>query len=473
MSNPPDPTNLSQKFAALQELMTTQHNALMTEIAALRGTGGPETTLRSINQSIWALAGPTPGVTLTQLKAAIEALMGTGPENTLKSINQSIWNLAGSAPGRSLTDLYNLWNPGEGISPYNLLDGLYTNLITNGQTETAAKEILVRLIAQFDTATVTPTMKDLLMTISSQQAQLVSNTASPFNGPVGCCETPFRSITVKYLETNALYIDAKTHAIFPDTAPTGFDIEIVQTSGFGLSQLKADWSQYRVYVASNAVQFGMRFAVERYPTNQWITFYEDNRIPLIPGWDFFVEGDNRLDVYICPISAPLGGVTAPSCMTGTYRQIDGMTDLGCLLYGGTSYRVFSPTISASVATCLGAGFTYTDNGAGRYLYRSTSSQTTFIGWNFETTPQPSAIVVRPAILSSNTGTWYPFPVNLDHSGWVYTASPTGAGCASQQTELGGGGTTAPIQAGDEVVEIFFLFDDVNLTSAPPNIFIGG
>jgi hypothetical protein len=471
MTNPPDPTNLSQKFAALQELMTTQHNALMTEIAALRGTGGPETTLRSINQSIWALAGPTPGVTLAQIKAAIEALMGTGPENTLKSINQSIWNLAGSAPGRSLTDLYNLWNPGEGISPYNLLDGLYTNLIANGQTETAAKDILVRLIAQFDVSTVTPTMKDLLMTISSQQAQLVSNTGSPFDSPVGCCETPFVSIESKYLETSALFIESKTHAIFPDTAPPGFDIEVFKTSGFGLSELKADWSQYRVYVASDASQFGMRFSFERYPTNKWITFHEDNRIPIIPGWGFFVEGDNRIDVYICPVSAlPPAAVTAPSCMTGTYRQADGMTDLGCLLYGGTSYRVFTPTMSASVETCRQYGFIYDTNGAGRYLYAPNTSNNVLIGWNFETTPRPSAVIVRNEWLMP-TVVWYPFPINLDHFGYSYTASPTGVDCALEWAEAVN--TPSAIAAGARVVEIYFLFDDINLLSAPANVFIGG
>ena len=69
-------TDLTGKFAALELQLANQHTALMAK--------------------------------LDSLITAIGDLRGVGPENTLRSINQSIWNLAGPAPGRSLAEMYDL-----------------------------------------------------------------------------------------------------------------------------------------------------------------------------------------------------------------------------------------------------------------------------------------------------------------------------------------------------------------------------
>ncbi len=370
MSNPPDPTNLSQKFAALQLLMTTQHNALMAEIAALRGTGGPETTLRSINQSIWALAGAAPGATLAQLKAAIEALAGG---KSLAAL-WSLWTPGAGTPyallessDTALQELKALWSPqGEGYSPYVLLNNLYQAILANGLTETDAKDILTRIIAQLDTGAVTPTVKDLLMTMSDQQAKIAANTASPFDSPVGCCEMPFQSVGNKYLEISIIGAESQTFALWPETVPDGFDIQSL-SGGFTMGQTQlqsADWSQYRIYVASTASQFGMRgLAMQRHPTNQWITIADSNSGALF-GWEFFVMGDNRLDVYICPVSAP--GPTGGSGLqqigwnySGTYSN----PSVGTIVN-----KLYTPVFTtAATAIVDGHVLKFATNADGRYI----------------------------------------------------------------------------------------------------------
>jgi hypothetical protein len=270
----PDPqTNLSEKFAALREQMTAQHDALVLKIDALRGEG---------------------------------------PENTLKSINQSLWNIAGPAPGKSLTDLYNAfmqmvsqWDSGAGITPYNLLDGIYTNLVALGTTEDAAKAILVRLIAQFDTSVVYPTMKDILLTISQQQAQIATNTAGPFAGPpAGACAAPFVSAGFGYIPVNASLVTSATLATWPTTVPDGFDLT-TESGGIAVGQSKvksSDWTQFKVYVASNATEFGVSFVnLQKFKTNKWIILSGNGF------FEFFTLNDEALTVYICPVNAPALG----------------------------------------------------------------------------------------------------------------------------------------------------------------------
>ena len=423
MSNPPDPTNLSQKFAALQALMTTQHAALMAEITALRGVG-PENTLRSVNQALWNLAGAAPGATLVQIKAAIEALGG----------------------GKSMAELFGLWDPQGERSPYELLARLYAafspssegplayslfadilqNTMQNGQFETDGNAILTRLIAQFDVSAVTPTIKDLLMTTSDQQAQLVSNTADPFDSPVGCCEMPFKSITNKYLETSVVNIEPANYAIWPETVPYGFDIQSVHLGvTMGYTGLKSpDWSKYRIYVASTATQFGMRgLALERYPTNRWITFEDSNDNPFVPAWEFFVKGDNRIDVYICPIRAQN---PAPSLDGLPWLRQIGWNYLGVhTSAGNVQSKVYEP-IFTTASTCTIGAYTleFVSNPDGTRQIIGVGNQTplkVYIGWNITGRTGASWIYSRAGFIGQG-----PFlPINDESWRSTTTQQPIG------------------------------------------------
>jgi len=460
-----EPTNLSQKFAALQELMTTQYTELKAAIDALAGSG-PENTLKSVNESLWNLAGPAPGVNLVQLKAAIDALAGTGPENTLKSVNQSLWNLAGPAPGVNLVQLkaaidalYGLFNPGQGITPYNLLDSMYMAITASGLTETATKDILVRLIAQFDTSVVTPTMKDLVVAmrsllenINSQQAQLVENTRDVYDVPIDCCETPFRSIGSTYVSVTAQLIEPMNYATWPTTVPVGFDITS-EPGGMAIGQTIlrcTDWSQYRVYVASNASQFGVvAVNLQRFSTNEWITLAGNT------GFEFFVNGSEKLDVYICPISTS-SAVTAPDCMVGQYTvQLPAWSDLGLMIYGVSQYHVYTPVPPSNPVSHSLTTVSSSDNT--RHAYASLVSENLFFGWNFPTV-HPHAILIG----GYGPGSEFSGPVDLELTLPVDIMSGS--------LSYGCGQIASPVS----YVEIYVLFAVADAaTTPPPNFFISG
>jgi hypothetical protein len=399
-----DPTNLSQKFAALQQLMMTQHTALLSEIAALRGTGGPETTLRSINQSIWALAGAAPGATLAQLKAAIEALAGG------KSL-AALWNQWTPGAGTpyallessdtALQQLKALWSPqGEGPSAYDLLNNLYQAILANGLTETDAKAILTRIIAQLDTNTVTPTIKDLLMTMSDQQAKIAANTGSPFDSPVGCCETPVRSTGTSYVTISGNMIEPFTAATWPETI--GGDFSTSYTIGtLSYSAIHCtDWTQYKIYVASEGTDWGIFGpSPQRQPTNQWLpgTVVTNNPHFLIAqDINFIVQGAMRLDVYICPIAQN----SAPSLDGLPWLRQVGWSYLGIYTSAGNiQSKVYEPIFTTAPTATIGAyTLEFVSNPDGTRQIIGVGNQTPLkvhIGWNV-------------------TGRIYP--------GWVYSRS---------------------------------------------------
>ncbi len=433
MSNPPDPTNLSQKFAALQLLMTTQHNALMAEIAALRGTGGPETTLRSINQSIWALAGAAPGATLAQLKAAIEALAGG---KSLAAL-WSLWTPGAGTPyallessDTALQELKALWSPqGEGYSPYVLLNNLYQAILANGLTETDAKDILTRIIAQLDTGTVTPTIKDLLMTMSDQQAQLVSNTADPFDSPVGCCEMPFMSSGVAFQPVDAYFLDPQTYATWPDLVPAPFNANITTSRGLtgvfmGTTHINCEhWSEYRIYVASNASQFGLNWPTpQRFNTNEWITLSTS-------GWlssdlAFFVEGSDRLTVYICPVRTQN---PAPSLDGLPWLRQIGWSYLGVhTSAGNVQSKVYEPIFTTASSCTIGAyNLDFVANPDGTRQIIGVGNQTplkVYIGWNITGRTGASWVYSRAGFI----GVQGPFlPINDESWRPTTTQQPIG------------------------------------------------
>jgi hypothetical protein len=369
------PSRLDTIIEKLDLLNTTLSNnvpvldatPIVDAINNLRGTE-PHNTLLSINETLWDIRGSEPGMSLLVLRDAINNMRGVGPENSLRSINESLWNLAGPAPGTNLTQLadaivalgggsnlkalFELWNPGAGITPYNMLDAIYITLTSSGVTQSAANAILMRLIAQFDESVVAPTMKDLLMTISAQQAQLVSLGANPLDVvPTGICESPFVSVGTFVNPISAALASPVTVATWDFSTTADFTEGALGLPGsiFPTNE-GADWSQYRVYVASSASLFSAQLGGnDRWPTNEWVV------LPIVASAFFSVDHEGEaLRVYIC--GAGDGGVDPPpnpnaiqnadlgTCgATATFSaRITAYTIADTFSSGGVDYNVYKP-----------------------------------------------------------------------------------------------------------------------------------
>jgi hypothetical protein len=341
MSDPNPPTNLSQKFAALAELMTTQHNALMNEITALRGAG-PENTIKSVNQSIWKLAGAAPGTDLTELKAAIAAL----------------------GDGKSLASLFSQWDPTiAGPTATSRLLNIYSALTGSHITHTQSKDILLRLIAQFDESVVTPTMKDLLVDVADKIGVVADNTTNPMsNLPGDMCATPITNSGVGFIAIGMAVgwfaFGNPASVASWSTPPLPFYLTDDPANGsYGICV--DEWANYRIYVSSTAVNFGvLAGSAQRFPTNDWITLSGNDT------FRFYVDGQNDLKVYICgsggpPANPNLGTNPDPgSCGGGNidyqaqiteYVVVDTFTD------NGTLYNVFHPVMPTVEMLMLSVG----------------------------------------------------------------------------------------------------------------------
>jgi hypothetical protein len=370
MTQPPD-TNLTDKFTALQLQLATQHAALLAKlddvaaslspdsitaaITALRGTG-PENTIRSLNQSVWALAGPAPGKTLTDLAAAIAELRGSGPENTIRSLNQSVWNLAGPTPGKTLTDLataiaelrgsgpapgktltdlataieavsggrslneiYHQWM----IADYETSNGAYlTSIWSNiGELLSVLSAVNVAVGGSPDDSLTLSSVRGLLdrintATQSNQSAQAallacceLGNRDQLRDLPVGSCAAPFVSDGIIRIAISANFVEPTVVATWSETVPATHPGITTLPGGLATGQTQIqcdDWAQYRIYVASEAAMFGLYlFNLQKFTTNQWIT--------LSGSGTFEFQASDNLKVYICPVgSEPMGACPGAS-----------------------------------------------------------------------------------------------------------------------------------------------------------------
>ncbi len=93
-------TNLTEKLDELAERMEAKFDEVIAAITALRGDG-PENTIKSVNESIWNVAGPAPGRNLAEIYAAL-----VGDDSDPIDIRTTIWGLAGAAPGKTLADIH-------------------------------------------------------------------------------------------------------------------------------------------------------------------------------------------------------------------------------------------------------------------------------------------------------------------------------------------------------------------------------
>jgi hypothetical protein len=104
MTEPPV-TNLTEKFDALALQLAAQHTELLAALTELRGTGGPETTLRSINQSLWNLAGTAPGATLLEILNEISDMRGVGGPTGKTQLSDFLSLILSDSNGALLTEI--------------------------------------------------------------------------------------------------------------------------------------------------------------------------------------------------------------------------------------------------------------------------------------------------------------------------------------------------------------------------------
>lgn len=401
-------TNLTEKFTDLETQLTAQHNAVVLSIGAVQvelstKITGVQTRLDMIIEKLDAVNTTLTNngaFDVTPIVNAIESLRGEGPENTLKSVNQSIWNLAGPAPGTTLTDIksaisiieqtldanlpliigrlidiFGQWDGGKGMTAYNLLDGIYTN-------DAAAVAILVRLIAQFDTSIVLPTMKDLLLTISQQQAQQIALAENPLTTiPADVCAAPLVSTGSFFQDTSMVTVDPVTFATWPATPGGDFSASYDITMDAHPILHCSNWTNYRIYVASKADSFGVITGRgTRYPCNQWVILDIPEGLIGIGGAAFNVARANDLKVYICPVNAPAAAADPGGCIhtmeyeyrcnlrqTGVqqevfgvlydivyleWQSIPGIIIAGSNEYGSGAYGYINPAYGGDVYGCL-------------------------------------------------------------------------------------------------------------------------
>jgi hypothetical protein len=324
-------TDLTGKFGQLETLITTKFDAVILKLDNIH------TALSSAGGNIEA----------APIVAAIEALRGIGPENTIKAINQSVWNIAGPAPGKSITDLHTLLTAQHAaIGVYLAAIGADTDATANalgiptGDATTTALGLLasVQYALTYNGANAAnlfgairaindalggvpnnslalTSVRGLLDMLTTQQRSLLDPISV---APVDVCETSYTSSGYVYYQMNMEVFPG-----FPLTTPGTLAIWSAPPSGYTITRNidisqnytklnSNDWLSWRIYVASTASTFGVSTSTlssDRFPTNQWIT--------LSPGFmtyndlSFLVDGSDSLKVYICPAATLVGG-TAPS-----------------------------------------------------------------------------------------------------------------------------------------------------------------
>lgn len=367
-----EPTNnLSAKFAALELLITTQHDALLAKFDDLRGGG---------------------------------------PENTLKSINQSVWNLAGPAPGRSLVDLYNRlakidngvggWS--DGASPPPGFPALQTILdrLSVVAVQLQSLDYLMSINNAIggvpNNSLEIDSVRGLLnniQTATGNMAECCSNMlllqSDPLNATIeGLCSAPISSTGSSYIDIGVINASPYTVATWPEGIDNSDFSTLYGVIAQGYSTINCvDWTKYRIYVASKSDTFGIGMLNnERFSCNKWITMM------IAGGADFNVIGSNSLKVYICPITAELGScpgsedpMIIESWIVGN-KPAGGGTDIWELgdSSGGSTW--------ASIIQFSEEGYWPAQNAIS--ITRSTPNVGLCIAWNTSAEPELSRIGVR-------------------------------------------------------------------------------
>jgi hypothetical protein len=338
-------TNLSSKFTQLEGIITAKFDAVLLALGSIH------TALTSSGGNIDA----------APIVAAIEAMRGTGPENTIHSLNQSVWNIAGPTPGKSLAEIHTLLVANHAANAvYLAAIGADTDATANalgiptGDATTTALGLLASVVYALTYPTANAanlygtikalndavggvpnnsltltSVRGLLDMLTQQQRSLLNPMAF---APYDVCETSYSSTGTVYFQ-NGVEIFPGFSLVYPATCATwpvpplvGYE-SITRTqdlTGYYSKLTNTDWASYRIYVASNAPLFGLSgTSPQRYATNQWLVL----TIGGISGNDMFfiVDGVENLKVYICPSTETIGG-TAPGAPTGTISAATSVAD---------------------------------------------------------------------------------------------------------------------------------------------------
>lgn len=405
--------------------LTAKFDALETALG-----GKLDTVILCLDDIKTALTASSGNIDAAPIVAAIEALRGTGPENTIRSLNQSIWNIAGPTPGRSLAEIYTL------LTVNHAAIGLYLSSIGDDTEATATAlgiptgdatttllgvmyslQYIIGHINQglggipYESLTLT-TVRGLishLTTAVGQTNQLLNPIAYP---PVDACETPYVSTGEVYYQAD-LEIFSGFPMAYPGTIatwpapPSGFDITRYQDANLYYIKLNTvDWTDYRIYVASSAASFGYSATSgQRLPTNQWLNLSLNAGIF---GNDmvFLVDGSEALKVYICPSGQLVGGA-------GDVHS-DGSIGLN-----GKRYARFTPPITGITVSESGIDVTAQGSWSGWRAYVQTTAPLIYVN---ETADYPAMWIDLTGTGSYNFAVdpQYTIYVTLRSSGIQYT-----------------------------------------------------
>lgn len=322
-------TDLSAKFSGLETTLV----------------GKLDVVIARLDSVITALTSSSGNIDAAPIVAAIESMRGVGPENTIKSLNQSVWNIAGQAPGKSLAEIYTLLVANHAANGIYLAaigadtDATATALgVPTGDATTTALGMLYSLqyaltykganaanlfgtiSAINDAIGGVPNSSLALTTVRGLISQLMSAVGKtnklldPISAsPVDLCQTPFISNGTSYQGTGIelagiTLLSPVTVATWPNNPPSGITVSFELLIGDSKLQ-SADWGNWRIYVASSASLFGVvAGSSQRFVTNSWVSMPSPNAI-----YTIFVDGNAALTAYICPSAQLVEGI-AP---TGT------------------------------------------------------------------------------------------------------------------------------------------------------------
>lgn len=249
-------TDLSAKFSALQtnlggklDTIIDKLDTLNSSLTALRGTG-PENTIRSVNQSLWNLAGEAPGKTLTDLHTALRAAIGDNSVNT-NSIS-ALYNLLRDIQGTDITMSLTKMEQAEQAIVTSLQSGLYYD---QGSFTTPWLNIIAGYLANPENA---GTLYDM-----------VSNMNAAIGG------APYSSLELGTVRgfLNAIMMNANNFGVLPD----GSFENVIGSS----STLTDNNQRYVVWPAiSGTERFDSDTRIERTTGNSW------------DGWELYIQTDS-------------------------------------------------------------------------------------------------------------------------------------------------------------------------------------